>query len=144
MAIGSSFSVGVHVSLGFLLLFLLSKDLWPYISWPSVRKDGKPLILNSKKEVAQEVRRLILKGEQPYLPPEVFNSTNPAIKAMLQARMLATTHDADKRPRARDTANFLVETANDSPNKKEKTGRIADQEDVPTGTSSQNEHGLQS
>ena len=84
-----------------------------------IKKDGELFVkieghgekLYNEEEVAQEVRTLILKGVDPPLPPEVLNSTDPAIKAILQARKLATAYDVDKRPRAREIASILDKAA---------------------------------
>ena len=50
-------------------------------------------------------------GEEPYLSPEILESTDPIIKAILEARKPAMAYDENERPSAREISNILVEAA---------------------------------
>ena len=65
-------------------------------------------------EASQIAKVLILQGKLPPLPQEIYESDDPAIKALIQARDKALTYDASKRPSARDVARMLDKTASRS------------------------------
>ena len=86
---------------GAFLFFLLSKGNWPYSFEPA--NDG-----TFGRPHPGKVKKLILSGKGPSLPPFVKESNSTAIKAIVHAMRMAHTFDSEKRPSAREIADHLV------------------------------------
>eukprot|EP00581_Thalassiosira_minuscula_P001749 CAMPEP_0183742812 /NCGR_PEP_ID=MMETSP0737-20130205/64891_1 /TAXON_ID=385413 /ORGANISM="Thalassiosira miniscula, Strain CCMP1093" /LENGTH=604 /DNA_ID=CAMNT_0025978405 /DNA_START=159 /DNA_END=1974 /DNA_ORIENTATION=- len=105
--------------LGAILHFLLSNRTFPYVKKFASNEGVRAFKLEgdsktySEKELAVKVRQKILDGEVPYLPDKVLKSEDPAIKAILRAKLDAMTYDAKDRPTARDVANYLVKVTSE-------------------------------
>lgn len=93
---------GVEVfRFGAFLYYLLSKGNWTYSYEPI--SDGT---LGRPKP--EKVKKMILTGKRPSLPPFVKESNSTDLKAIVRAMRMAHTYDARKRPSARDIAEYLV------------------------------------
>ena len=79
--------------LGNVLNALLTKSQDPY----------------NKNKDKNEVEKMLLSGKRHHLPPEIDDSSDPAIQAIIKARNEAYTFDINARPSARDIANILDE-----------------------------------
>ena len=59
------------------------------------------------EELKAKIARAKLRGAKPKVPPEVRNSTDPSIKAVLTAMDRCYRNDAELRPSARELAIYL-------------------------------------
>lgn len=87
---------------GAFLYYLISKGNWTYSHEP-VGSDG-----TLGRPRPKEVKKLILSGKGPSLPPFVKKSNSTDIKAIVRAMRMAHTYDVRKRPSASDIADHLV------------------------------------
>jgi len=99
---GTTERTEVH-HLGSIFHFMLSKEQFPH-QFKGQLTNGT-LIPREPKEV----KKLILDGAQPRLPPEIEESKDPAIQLIVRAMRKAFTFDAAKRPSAREIADLLNE-----------------------------------
>ena len=58
-------------------------------------------------ELREKIARAKLRGAKPKVPPEIRNSTDPSIKAIINAMNKCYRNDAELRPSAREVANYL-------------------------------------
>jgi serine/threonine protein kinase len=87
--------------LGAFFYFLISGGNWTFSYEPlSDGTLGRPKPL--------QVRKMILSGKAPSLPPDVKGSNDKAVKAIAHAMGMARTYDPRKRPSAREIAEYLV------------------------------------
>lgn len=86
---------------GAFLFFLISKGNWPYSYEPL--NDG-----TLGRPEPSKVKKLILSGKGPSLPPYVKESNSTAMKAIVHAMRMAHTFDSEKRPSTREIADHLV------------------------------------
>jgi serine/threonine protein kinase len=102
--------------LGTIFHFMLSKEQFPY------QFEERTLNGTLYQPDPKVVKQLILNGEQPPLPPEIEESKDPAIQAIIRAMRKAFTFDAKERPSAREIAKLLDEsTFNDTRNVNDKS-----------------------
>jgi serine/threonine protein kinase len=92
---------------GAFLFFLISKGNWPYSYEPS--SNGT---LHRPKP--DKVKKMIVSGKKPSLPPFVKESNSTAIQAIVHAMEMAYTFDTKKRPSAREIAEYLVGAASNN------------------------------
>lgn len=67
--------------------------------WNKLEPNGRP----SKEEVNRRVQR----GDLPYIPTEVLESTNPEVIAIRNAMLSCYTYDPTQRPSAKEIAKSL-------------------------------------
>lgn len=86
---------------GSFLFYLLSGSDWSYSFEPigPAGELGRP--------EPEKVKRLILSGKKPSLPPNVARTNSSDIQAIVHAMRMAQTYDTRKRPRARVIAEYL-------------------------------------
>mmetsp|Transcript_22236 Transcript_22236/g.33125 ORF Transcript_22236/g.33125 Transcript_22236/m.33125 type:complete len:469 (-) Transcript_22236:279-1685(-) len=60
----------------------------------------------------KKVPELVINGEHPSMEKSITNSTNAALKAILNATVMAWTYDPQERPSARYIANYLLDELN--------------------------------
>jgi hypothetical protein len=85
---------------GAFLYYLISKGNWTY-SYEQL-PDG-----NLGRPAPGKVKKLILSGKGPSLPPFVKESNSTDIKAIVHAMRMAHTFDSRKRPSTREIADHL-------------------------------------
>lgn len=86
---------------GAFLYYLISKGNWTY-SYEQL-PDG-----TLGRPDPRKVKKLILSGKGPSLPPFVKESNSTDIKAIVHAMRMAHTFDSRKRPSTREIADYLV------------------------------------
>ena len=70
--------------------------------WNKLEPGGRP----TKEQVNEKVQR----GELPFIPEDVKESTDPEVQALYQAMLSCYTLDPLERPSARSIAQSLQET----------------------------------
>lgn len=89
---------------GAFLYYIISAGNWTY-SYERLpnRTLGRP--------DPKTVRKMILSGKQPSLPPYIKECNSTDIKAIVRAMRMAHTYDTTERPSARDIADYLEKAA---------------------------------
>ena len=59
------------------------------------------------EELKEKIARAKLRGAKPRVPPEIRNSTDPSIKAVLTAMNRCYRNDPELRPSSREVADYL-------------------------------------
>lgn len=59
------------------------------------------------EELKEKIARAKLRGAKPRVPPEIRNSTDPSIKAVLTAMNRCYRNDPGLRPSSREIADYL-------------------------------------
>ena len=70
--------------------------------WNKLEPGGRP----TKEEINEKVQR----GDLPFIPEEVQESTDPEVQALYEAMLACYTFDPLERPSARSIAQSLQET----------------------------------
>ena len=106
--------------LGMIFNFILTNEEYPYISSYSTNKygeyDGKWHMLD-QGDTSREYKRgnnvwalvkdMIIEGTLPTLPKEILDSSNPAIRALVEAREKSLEYNPSDRLSAKEITTIL-------------------------------------
>lgn len=101
---------------GAFLYYLISAGNWTY----SYERSSNGTLGRPKPAT---VKKMILAGKNPSLPPYVKQTNSSDIKAIVHAMRMAHTYDASERPRVREIAKYLERAATKPPQGKAVTVR---------------------